>query len=69
MSFNSNTYHINKYRREAAAELAKARDVKARAATGDAYDWELPRIATFVKLARLANHLANSYARLKAIRR
>jgi len=50
--FNANTYRANKYRRQAWADLAKARDIKARAARGEAYDWELPRAALFVKLAR-----------------
>lgn len=52
MAFNSRTYHRNRYRKQALAELAKARDVKARAATGDAYDWEVERIPTLVALAR-----------------
>lgn len=53
MPFNSRTYHRNRYRREALANLAKARDIKARAAAGEAYDWEIPRIKTFVELARI----------------
>lgn len=52
MAFNSDTYRANKCRKEAWAELARARDIKARAARGDAYDWELPRVAHFVKMAR-----------------
>lgn len=52
MAFNSQTYRSNQYRRKAWEELASAREIKARAACGKAYDWELPRIAVFAKLAR-----------------
>lgn len=52
MPFNSETYRMNKYRKEAWRRLAEARDIKARAAAGQAYDWEIPRIGTFVALAR-----------------
>ncbi len=51
MAFNSSTYHANKHRRQAWENLATARDIKARAARGEAYDWELPRVAMYVKLA------------------
>lgn len=64
MAFNANTYRLNKARRQARAYLAEARAIKARIAAGEAYDWEAPRIATFVKLARIENRLANSYARV-----
>lgn len=53
MAFNARTYRRNKYRQNALANLAAARDIKARVASGDAYDWEQPRIATFAKLARI----------------
>ena len=53
MAFNAHTYRKNKTRKSAWNNLAQARDIKARAAKGEAYDWELPRIAMFVKLARL----------------
>lgn len=53
MAFNAKTYRRNQYRAKALKELAMARDIKARAAHGNAYDWELPRIATLAKLARL----------------
>lgn len=56
MAFNSNTYHANKARRESAEYLAKARDLKARTASGEARDWERDRLPFFVKMAR-------SYAR------
>lgn len=52
MAFNSDTYRANKYRKQAWAELARARDIKSRAAAGIAYEWELPRIAHFVAMAR-----------------
>ena len=57
MAFNAKTYRANKYRQQAWAELQSAREIKARVVRGDAYEWELPRIATFVKLARLSMHL------------
>lgn len=53
MPFNSQSYHRNKYRREAKARLVDARELKARIAAGEAYDWEIPRLATFVRLARI----------------
>jgi len=56
MPFNANTYHANRARREAWDYLAKARELKARAAVGEAYEWELPRISVFAKLARLSMH-------------
>lgn len=52
MAFNSQTYRSNKYRKSAFENLATARDIKTRDAKGEAYGWELPRIAVFVKLAR-----------------
>lgn len=51
MAFNSQTYRSNRYRKSAWENLARARDIKTRTAKGLAYDWEAPRIATFVKLA------------------
>lgn len=57
MAFNAETYRANKWRKAAWANLAWARDIKARAAKGEAYDWEIPRIATLVKLARNAMKL------------
>jgi hypothetical protein len=61
MAFNATTYRANKTRKQAWAYLAQARDIKARAARGEAYDWETPRIASCVKLARLEMHLHLSY--------
>lgn len=40
MAFNSRSYYRNKWRREALAYLAKAREIKARRQAGEAYDWE-----------------------------
>jgi hypothetical protein len=57
MAFNAQTYRANKYRKDAWEELAKAREIKTRVKAGDAYEWEVPRIATFVKLARISMHL------------
>ena len=53
MAFNAKTYRANKARKEAMAYIAKARDIKARALIGDAYDWEVARIPTLAKLAIL----------------
>lgn len=50
MPFNSASYYRNKWRRQALDELAKARDIKARRARGEAYDWE--SIPSAVRLAR-----------------
>ena len=52
MAFNSDTYRANKHRREAWASLGKAREIKARAAAGNAYSWEIPQIALYVQWAR-----------------
>lgn len=52
MAFNAETYRMNRYRKSAWKNIAEAKDIKSRAAKGEAYDWELPRIAMFVKLAR-----------------
>jgi hypothetical protein len=68
MAFNSNTYRMNQYRKKAWAELAEARDIKDRAARGEAYDWEVPRIATFVQLARSSMRLFLSAQRIRAMK-
>ena len=60
MAFNANTYRMNKYRRQAREELQAAREIKARVEAGTAYDWERPRIAHFVKLARCSMRLYRS---------
>lgn len=52
MAFNSRSYYRNKWRRESLAHLERAREIKARAAAGDAYDWEIPMIASEASLAR-----------------
>lgn len=61
MAFNATTYRANQYRRKAWDNLAAARDIRNRTAAGTAYDWEPPRIATLVFLARNAMHLHLSY--------
>lgn len=43
---------------EAWEKLNTARDIKARAARGEAYDWEVSRIAIFVQLARMSMHIS-----------
>ena len=67
MAFNAETYRMNKYRKQAWAELAQAKDIRDRAKAGDAYEWEIPRIATFVKLARISMRMHLGLRRLKAI--
>lgn len=67
MAFNAETYRMNKYRKQAWAELAQAKDIRDRAKVGDAYDWEIPRITTFVKLARISMRLHLGMRRFKAI--
>jgi len=64
MSFNANTFYANKYRARAWDDLAEARDIKDRAAEGKAYDWEIPRIAFFVKMARSSMHIHLNYKRI-----
>lgn len=58
MPFNSDTYYANKYARVAWEYLEQARDVKARAARGEAYDWEIERIPRLVISARTTMHLS-----------
>ena len=67
MPFNAITYRMNQHRKERDKHLAAARDVKARAAKGEAYDWEIERIARMVFWARSANRLYLSDRRIKAI--
>lgn len=65
MSFNSDTYHANKWSRKALAEIAEARTIKDRIDAGVAYEWEKPRVAVLVKLARGSMRVARTYRRLK----
>jgi hypothetical protein len=69
MAFNSDTYHHNKARKQAWAELAVARDIKDRAAKGEAYDWELPRIELYARSARSSMRLALHYKRMRDLKR
>jgi hypothetical protein len=64
MPFNATTYRANKYRRDAWQELARARDIKARSLRGEAHEWEIARIPTLVKLARIAMKLHVNLKRL-----
>lgn len=57
MPFNSQTYRSNQFRKRAWEQLAQAKDIKARAARGEAYDWEVPRIKILITLARDGMHL------------
>ena len=65
MAFNSNTYRANKYCKDAAKALANAREIKARAAAGDAYDWEVPLIRSHVRAARGLMHMSFMYRSLR----
>lgn len=67
MAFNSYTYRANRYRKEAWAHLAEARDIKARATVGDAYDWEIGRIAHLVFVARISMRLSLQVRQLRTI--
>lgn len=67
MSFNSNTYRMNQARKEAWASLAKAREIKDRAARGEAYAWERGDMVTAVRIARLSMHQMLCYRELKRI--
>jgi hypothetical protein len=61
MPFNSDTYHANKYRRIAFQEIAEAKDIKRRAALGQAYDWEVRRIPFLASNARSSLRLSRIY--------
>jgi hypothetical protein len=67
MAFNGNTYRANRCARDAWDQLAKARDVKARAAAGDAYDWEVARIPTMISLARSNMRSSLFWRRMKEL--
>lgn len=64
MAFNGNTYRANRYAKASVEYLAKARDIKARAARGEGYDWEVKRIPNLAKLAISAARLSRGYRRL-----
>lgn len=57
MAFNSESYRRNKYRKDALVYLERARAIKARVTSGEAYDWEASRISVFATLARIDWHL------------
>jgi hypothetical protein len=69
VAFNAETYRMNRHRKEAFENLAKARDIKARMAAGTAFDWEAPRIETFAKLARSSHRLYISARHIRDISR
>ena len=64
MPFNSDTYRRNQAKRTALDFLAQARSIKARAAAGTAYDWEIPLIASRVKCARITWRIYLSWKRI-----
>lgn len=65
MAFNADTYYANQHAKKAKENLSMAREIKARAAAGDAYDWEIPRIAYYARLARIDARLARGWRALK----
>lgn len=67
MAFNSQTYYRNRWRKDALAELERAREIKARVAAGAACEWEAARIATCVKCARISWRLYLSAKRIAQI--
>jgi hypothetical protein len=69
VAFNASTYRRNQWRKQALAELSQAREIKARVAAGNAYDWEAPRIALCVSLARSTWRLYLSQRRICEIER
>lgn len=70
MAFNSNTYHANKSARTSADYLAQARDLKARAATGDLrYRGEDERLPHFVQMARSYARQARLYRSLNTLKK
>lgn len=64
MPFNAGTYRANRWRKDAWKRLDEARDIKARASRGEAYEWEIPRIALNVTLARSSMKLYLSQRRV-----
>lgn len=65
MAFNADTYYANQHAKKAKENLAAAREIKARAARGEAYDWEIPRIAYYARLARINARLSRQWRALK----
>ncbi len=68
MPFNADTYYANKAARSAWAWLAMAKDVKARATRGEAYDWEIARLPTLVIHARADMRTCLFYRRQRRAR-
>ncbi len=69
MPFNSDTFQANKSQRAAWHYIAEAKALKARAARGEAFDWELPRIALLVGSARVEMRLSVFHRRQAAARK
>lgn len=67
MPFNANTYRLNQYRKSRDGNIAKVREIKARAEAGDAYQWEIDRIPRLIEMARIDNALVRSQKRIIAI--
>lgn len=69
MAFNATTYRMNKFRKQAWAYLQAARDIRARVTADPAHEWERPRIATHVQLARGSMRMHLIERRIRAIDR
>lgn len=67
MAFNGTTYRANRDRREAWATLAKAREIKALVHSDECHEWQEPRIAFHVCIARSLMHSHLTYKRLRAL--
>lgn len=67
MAFNSDTYYANKSARTAWEWIARAKDVKRRAALGEAYPWEIERIPNMVFYARGDMHRSLMFRRVAAM--
>lgn len=69
MAFNSYAYHANRSASAAWNYLAQARALKARVAADEAYDWESPRLAFLVSMARSNMRQSLNYRKLWKIGR
>ena len=69
MPFNANTYYVNRYRKDRDIAMGRAREIKARIASGEAYEWEHDMLARHVGSARHHNTMLRLQKRLIAISR
>lgn len=61
MTFNSYASMANKWRQSAYASLARARDLRARIERGEAFAWQIERVAIHVRDAIAENRIAILY--------